>query len=500
VAARYNSSLSLKGHAVITMTVTVLLTLLASTLLIALSSQIGQELGCTALTLGILLLCVQAARVPVRSATILNMGLVFATFVIAYMVLPALFLIWHRGFDPAFAPSAIGGPENIRWALIYVLACCYAFALAYMMSYGDRLPSARNPAATAITRPSAQMGWVIVLLLIVGLAGKVLLLQATAGGGLGALASKLSPGQRQDARDAINPIVSLLSSCFDWGILALVWREFALSRCGEKKIRWLLVGSLLVITTVAVYLTSGKRSTALPLLFIPFIWHAQMFNKASMRRLSAAAVVFIALSVGLVAVRIILPNYLRGYEISDYIGGKNSEALDFYYETTEFSVFELVLSSLFDADSLLKLMVSPWQKLFTYTFGTFIFPIPRAIWPDKPDLEDLSMVELQYLFGFQTGGGIAASLFGALPLWFGPVLSALGFALLGMLAARHENSARRSPRSLAVFWSPIALWMFFQFLRFGTVGFTALLFAQTLLPSFLVALFLQRRADRIAAA
>lgn len=307
----------------------------------------------------------------------------------------------------------------------------------------------------------------------------------------------LSPAAQRDLEINLSQFFIIFESMLSWAALLAVFRY--LQHYVESGRRHGNVMTLLLLAAVVVitYVVSGKRSAVIPLLLMPLIWHHYLVRSLSVARAGAYLTIGLVVVSTLLFVRVVVPLLLRGLDPTDYLGGGLWDAMVFYFDSGELSTFDMISASLTHRDQLLAEMGGPLWGLLKYSFGTLVALVPRAIWPDKPGYEDPGHIYYQVLIGSNEDVAFAVTVWGTSFLFFHVAgilfgMFILGWVFRGMYALLQPW--KRQP--LNVFLYAIFYWIAFQFLRFGTLGFTLIFFLQTMLVGMLAGFFLARRTHR----
>ncbi|MGH7604621.1 MAG: hypothetical protein ACRENK_11575 [Gemmatimonadaceae bacterium] len=305
----------------------------------------------------------------------------------------------------------------------------------------------------------------------------------------------LSPSARRDLGINYSQFYVVLESMLDWA--ALFGAFYYLGRQAETNGKssggiWVLV--LIAVVGILSFLVSGKRSAVVPLVLLPIIWRHYLIRRLSGALGAALLALIAAFIAALLLVRIAVPLIVLGGDPEKFIGTNLKELLLFYFDSAEWATFDMVTASLTYRDTLLAAIGGPVCGFLKYTFETLVVLVPRAIWPGKPDYEDVGQVYYHLLIGPTHDVGFAVTVWGTSLLFFHVAGLVLGMFLLGLIFSEIYSTLRPWERKPSdIFFYSIFYWMAFQFLRFGTMGFTLLLFVQTMLVGTLAGLFLARK-------
>lgn len=344
-----------------------------------------------------------------------------------------------------------------------------------------------------------EMRYLVVLFLVIGTGFSIYHLSL-----LGPLSSDvllyLSPAARRDLGLNLSNAFLVFESMLNWAALLATFYYIVRYANTEHKGGAAAIAVLLLIAAMVLsYVTSGKRSTVIPLLLLPVIWHHYLVRRLDIAKAGMYLVIGVTIVTVLLLARIAIPVIVRDLDPAVHLGANLKELVLFYLDTGEWSTFDMVAASLVKRDELLSNMDGALWGFLKYTFGTLVVVVPRAIWIDKPVYEDPGQVFYRTLTGGTEEVGIAITVWGAAFLFFHVVGMSFGMFVVGWIFRGIYallQPWRRQP--FDVFFYGIFYWMAFQFLRFGTLGFTVLLFVQTMIVGFCAGLVLARgaRANR----
>jgi oligosaccharide repeat unit polymerase len=311
----------------------------------------------------------------------------------------------------------------------------------------------------------------------------------------------LSPSAQRELTFEWSQAFVILESMLNWSVLLAIF-HFVLRYVETGRKDGAVITILFFsVVMVIIYVISGKRSAVIPLLLLPLLWRHYLVKQLSV----VTAGVFLAISIVIIGVmllgRIVVPLLMRDLNPTDYLGDDIGQVMLFYFDTGEWSTFDMVLASVVQRDELLSAMGGAAWGFLKYTFGTLIIFIPRAIWADKPGYEDPGHIYYQILSGENEAVGFAVTAWGTSFLFFHVVGVLLGMFVLGWFCRWVYNILRPCGQSpYNVFFYSIFYWMMFQFLRFGTMGFTFLVFIQSMFVGVLAGLVLARKKQRVTSA
>lgn len=304
----------------------------------------------------------------------------------------------------------------------------------------------------------------------------------------------LSPSAYLDLRINLSQFNIMLESMLDWAVLlAIFYYIVRYKETGNINISWLILLILLIAVVLPLdYIVAAKRSAIIPLFLLPLIWYHYLIKRLTLAYAGTFFLVGLLAIIGLLMVRIVLPLLAQDLVATDYIGESLPDMFAFYVDTGEWSTFDMIAASVVHRDELLKQAGGSIFGFLQYSFSTLIVFIPRAIWADKPDYEDLSQVYFRVLVG-GGGSGIAPTIWGASFLFFHLVGLIIGMFVLGWLfKSIYAMFQPKQGRLFNVYMYSIFYWMAFQFLRFGTMGFILIIFIQSMIVGVLTMLFLRR--------
>jgi hypothetical protein len=431
--------------------------------------------------------CLPAAkRDASKELDLFHPSVLFLIFYLTYFVFSGVLVWLLNGYQSSWVNLG-SRPAFVVNTLFFLGALSVAaFALGLQ---------GRTPAASRIALlhrgpfRRREFPYVIAIFLAVGLASSLYHLASLGELSLDVLLY-LSPSARRDLGLNLSNALIILESMLGWS--ALLAAFYCIMQPGMKK-RWAAV-VLVAVAILITYVISGKRSAVFPLLLLPLIWSHYIVEKLRVR----TAVIYFAIGMivisGLLLIRIAVPLMVRNVDVAENVASDAPELLLFYLEAPEWSTFDMVAASLLRRDDLLLAMDGSLWASFKYTFGTLLIVVPRAIWPDKPLYEDPGQIYYQLLTGSNEEIGFAVTAWGTSLLLFHVPGLLVGMFVFGWFVRTIYLWLRpweKGPYS--VFLYGMFYWMTFQFLRFGTLGFTILLFAQTMLMGLLAALFLSRK-------
>ena len=301
----------------------------------------------------------------------------------------------------------------------------------------------------------------------------------------------LSPSARRDSDIAISQLILVLSYSLLWSSIFFIIQMFHDKRSFLKLF-------IILVSIILIYLVSAKRSTVIPILLIPLIYFhysIRWLNITKAIRYFLVGTFFIVLTI---YGRILLPTLVRGFNPDETIGSDFAEIGITYLNSGEFMTFDMFLLSLTQAAELNNFIGGSLSGFLYFTFATVAVVIPSAIWPNKPVFEDLGQKYYQFIENGTESVGYAVTVFGSSYQFFNMIGLTIGFFVIGWFAkiAYYSFKPYEGLKSNVILYG-IFFWLFFQFLRFGTMGFTIILFIQSMLIGVLAILFVSRKKSRI---
>jgi len=421
--------------------------------------------------------------------------LLFLGFYLLYFLLPATWIWWGREYDMIWV-GYIGTPgKTINTMLVIGTISVASFALGFKIpvSYPkkDVLRSLLDR-STSVHRNSAIA--VILVFGTMGLGAKIYYMSLMGSFEIGIL-EYLSPTARRDLGIQMSQVFVLAGSMLSWAAL-LFYFLYTIRKAQNRLISraWFGIGFLLFAAAVS-YILSGKRSDVLPLILFPVIWSHYLINRLSASRVGVYLPIALVVIVSLLLFRIVAPLLVHGENPFNYIGQNVTEQLAFYADSGELATFEMATAALVHRQELLQELGGPTIGFLTYTFNTFVVFVPRVLWPGKPHYEDIGHVFFQTVTGIQQEVGFSVTVWGASLVFFHLPGLIIGMCLVGWIFRQVYRTLRPwEARPLNVFLYSIFFWMAFQFLRFGTLGFTFVYFVQAMLVG-VVGIFLILRGN-----
>lgn len=400
--------------------------------------------------------------------------------------LPALAEIGLRGGELTYAKQ-FSDPGDILNSLLCVCVATGSFLLAYKPSQAFFRLGAAHPhkSSKIFSREIFITGCIV--------GGIALKFFALAQIGIGPeLFSRLSGEARRIAN-----VRGSESNVTGYIILASTVADAA---CGYLLIQRLKDGKSALLPTVMIiglslftYILTGKRSAIIPQLIMPIVGYSALRRTIEARWLPLFLSVIFAFGMGSLLFRIYAPAHANGVNIDlrniDYARGS---LLDFYLFSPEFSGFDMIVRSYAQADTITDLLGGKWMAFYRANLEPFLFPVPRALWPEKPDyFYDLAHGYFVATFGGGISGasaGLAATLIGYSIVLGGPMLAAATMALLGVFSAWGDRyvGSKYEKSEKTIIWHALTILLAFQIFRQGSLGWVFLTFFQNMAPPILV--------------
>lgn len=391
---------------------------------------------------------------------------------------------------PAINPVMLGG--SFYWATAYyspllvflVMACCLWAVMVYAAAYRMTSRSSTRssvPEQTGASQFARHQRAVLVACILVGIGIAMKLLAVALGGGVGETVLRISRGvaATQDIAATSSAIGHLrnLSGISEAGTMFLLLESL---RTGRLRIT---AAVLFVATVFLAMAATGKR------LYILWPVLAAAAGLAIYVRPIRPRDILILVPAGLafgfltLMYRVYAPLYFAGAlseaDLTAAPWAKGSLWL-FYFNSLEFSFFELTAVVLADRDSLIELLGGPLLAFYRPHIEPFFYLIPRAIWPGKPEsFLDVSHAMTSLVFGDQLGAGsygIATSLTGTSYVFGGFLGLTLAFLLMGVICSRIDRRfitmqpQGSSHATTRIIWLSFWMMVVFHLLRQGTLG------------------------------
>ncbi len=394
---------------------------------------------------------------------------------ILYVLLPSILIVLNNG--------------NYTWAVRYdnqeyfraTLGVCLVALVSFI--YGDTVGrtvfSGKIPkrlSAHCFRPDSGDASRVYPISLVaLGLAAK--LAAVISAGGPEAAILRISNGiQEASGLAADSPLtinLIIVSGIADVGATWLVLR--ALRRRTALLPPLLLLGTILSCT----FLVSGKRFTVvLPILAIAIGYHVYRRKLNAPILLPAVAAV---LGIGLVSLsaRVLLPAALADVHVDlERIPYAEGSIVAFYFYSLEFSTVEMMTVAIQSSHRINHMFGGQWNGFIESNLSPFLYSIPRAIWPMKPEL----FTDYSYaISSIVTGGdvdepevGYASTIIGTSYIGvggFGVAGSAIALGLLtAWIDSRFVSETRWTPGNIMLY--AYGLVVVFHLFRQGSPAWT----------------------------
>ncbi len=412
---------------------------------------------------------------PHKRLDLCQPGSVFAIHYYAYVVLPAIMLWWVWDSRGEYVTS---DPVLLNQGLVLGLIGVGFFGLGYRLGpdFGHLLfrDGRRGPGEWLWLRQAA-CPIAIALLLLVGLIFRLIYFKRY---GLSSVdvVRQLNPMLRHSEQVRISGVEIILGQAFDAGILLWVFR------CVVGVERSFKILPLLGIGVIFSFLTGAKRSSVAPLLLFYVVWEHYLKRPLGVRKGLVIGALAALLLAGLLLLRALLPLMVSGNLPKLATNSRFSRGMAFYYvNSAEFASFEMILLAIKSRDRLIRAAGGWLTAVLYYNFSFILYLVPHMVWPDKPQMTDLSNVFTR--FAVDPGNeitGIAETMFGSLYLLAGLGGVGLGMFVIGVLFRNYYSAMRPwEGRPLRVYLYGVVSLMAFQLLRFGDLSFTAALFIQS---------------------
>lgn len=484
-----NSSLS---SSVATWLVALLLLIIA--IMMGSASEFGQQFLTLPLVVCGLLLCFSyafpLARPKDGKTDWFHPAILFCAFYVFYVVFPGSWIWLYHDYDSTFINVGVSARSTLNTVFLLGSLSILAYGLGSRacLATTTRARVGRYGPATLASLASGRRMKILLAVAIayagIGLVFK--LYQLSKYGSLSAETLRyLSPSRRENLGIDVSLAIQMLGNLLDWGALLIFLLSLAVRvTSGTRVLLWIAVGALFFAATID-FVTSGKRSAVVFLSFLPVVWWHYLVKPFSLAKAVAGVVIFVVAILGMLVARIAVPLVVEGVTPTDYIGSDAIEAIPFFVDSGEFATFDMIELSITERSELLRETGGAAAGFMKYTFGTAHVFIPRLVWPTKPGYEDLSQKYRLVALG-DSNGGIAPTVWGVWYMFFGPF--GLGI-LMFMMGYFFELIYRKTDPSAGAVANVVLysmfLWLAFQAMRFGTLGFVLLLVVQTMAAGFL---------------
>ncbi len=417
-------------------------------------------------------------------------SILFLLVYLAYFIFPGIWLWLANDYTPNWIFLGKDPAYNINSVFFLGIISVAAFGVGVRAKFA--LPSKFIQSHSNLFQRQEVYG-VIIVFFVIGSGFKIYHLSLITPL-VSDIFSSLSPTMRRDLQINISFSYLILESMLNWSILLAIFYYIAnYSKTGIKK-GGIIIFLLFSIVILLDYIVSAKRSEIIMLIILPVIWWHYIITPLNIRVAATYFILCVASIGALLILRISLPLISQDIDSVDVIGSNLSEILDFYFNTPEWSTFEMITASFVQREALLEQAGGSIWGFIKYTFGTLFVFIPRFIWADKPGYDDLSHVYFQFVTGIDETVGFAPTLWGASFLFFHIGGLIFGMCLFGIICKGvYTMLSPWKGKPISIFYYSIFFWITFQFIRFGTMGFTLLYFIKAILIGVIAALFLSLR-------
>lgn len=392
-----------------------------------------------------------------------------------YIVLPSILILTSGGYTWApgyYSESAFS--RAIGLAILALVAFLYGNAISRR-----RKPAAAEPDAASSERDGPLLSdrstnALLFVLLFAGIALKFYFIIST--GGIEHSVTRFSDYAREltgvNSLSSSEIIVRTVSGIADgaatWGVI----RAFREHR--QEKL-WLLI---LVATLCLSYLTIGKRLILLlPILCVLVAVH--VYRRPLTTRL-LPIVLAISIVIGFITLtaRVFLPASVAGYNVNlNDVAYAQGSAWQFYLYSLEFASVEMISVAMESRTQIIDLFGGTWDAITVTNFESFLYSVPRGLWPGKPS----SFYDLSYGISAALGAtpfedptvGYASTLIGTSFLIGGLVGVIVAMFVLGFITARIDRLlSRQRWTDTSVIVYALTLVIAFHLFRQGTLGWT----------------------------
>jgi len=403
-------------------------------------------------------------------------GTVVAIFYVVYLLVPGWYVFASLDFVSNWVHPQYPAEPLVLATFGLAAVGLAAFGLGYRLRF-PHTPRVAGLGAGASPDSGPllvrRLPVLIGAFLVVGGIFKVAHLRALQGS-WGDVGGSLLPAVGEDPELQFGGIPYFLSQLFDLGAILLLFRAILVQR--HRVVAAVVAGA----AAVAAFLLSGKRTSVFPFVLFPVVWYHYLVRPISVRRGVVLMAVGAVLAAVLLFARILGPRLFEdGLESINRVTEVSTTPLSFYLNSPELAIFDMTELAIQDRQGLLHAAGGP-GSVVRYNLGPLMYVIPRAVWPDKPTFTDLGQVFYQTIINGNRNVGFSVGIIGGFFLYGGVLATILGMFVIGVaFRALYEARRRRSRDPAFVFVYGTVFWMCFQYLRFGTLGFTLLLFLQT---------------------
>lgn len=392
---------------------------------------------------------------------------------------------------PALNPLLTEG--QFYWAVMYsdktmilVVMCSLVWAillylLGYQISSISSKPALRS---TSHIRPTKSPDdrraiMVAIILVVVGVMMKLLAVQL--GGGVEETVMRMSKGVSENQN--LSVITSIVGHLRNFsGISEAGAAYLLLQALRGDRMRWLAISVFVVVVALAM-LTTGKRLYILWPVLIAVCGFSCYVKTILPRHF------FLILPLGLtfgfltLMYRIYAPLYFAGllasFDLASVSWAQGSYWL-FYFNSLEFSFFELTAAAFADRESITNILGGPLLAAYRPYIEPFLYIIPRSVWLDKPEtLLDVSHAMSALVFGTDISlstFGIASGLTGTSYVLGGAMGYTIAFLTFGFFCRRIDvryistRNYGEDVHPMRIVWLAFWIVVAFHIFRQGTLG------------------------------
>lgn len=392
---------------------------------------------------------------------------------------------------PALNPILTGG--EFFWAAKYsgetivaVVMCALVWSLMiYLLGYGIKPKSYIAIGASFVSeqpakyRSSRRALFISMVFILMGVVMKLMAVRL--GGGMDETVMRMSKGVSQSLN--ISSISSKVGHLRNFsGISEAGAAYLLLEALRARRARWLASAIFIAVVALAM-MTTGKRLYILwPVLIAAggFSCYLNVLRPRHFLFLLPAGLAFGFLTL---MYRIYVPLYFAGalpsFDLASAPWSQGSLWL-FYFNSLEFSFFELTAASFVDHETINRLLGGSFLAFYRPYIEPFLYIIPRSVWPGKPEtLVDISHAMSAMIFNTDltiATTGIAPGLPGTSYILGGPLGFTVSFFLLGILCRRIDMNYIGRRRAgddilpMRIVWLAFWIVVVFHIFRQGTIG------------------------------
>jgi hypothetical protein len=413
----------------------------------------------------------RGARPVLSSYVVILMGFTM------YIALPAVLILRSGTYTWA---ARYYSEEQFAYAVWLCVIALISFILGNAISrQRHRSRSHRDdpsePEPDYVNPPSNRTTNLLLFSLLgLGLGLKIALIFTT--GGLESSLTRLSGYARAytgvGALDAGDILLRTVSGVADG---AAAWGVIRALRNRHREKTWLF---LLFVTLALSYLTIGKRLVLiLPLVCVLVAIHVYR-RPLTTRLLPIVLAVAIVVGFATLSARVFLPASVVGYAVDlNDVAQAEGSVLQYYLYSLEFASLEMISVVMQSRSDILGLFGGVWDATVVTNFESFLYGVPRALFPGKPD----SFLDLSYGVSAILGAtpfedptvGYASTIVGTTYLLGGVIGVIVAMLVLGFATARIDRRlARGGWTDVSVVMYAIGLVVIFHLFRQGTLGWT----------------------------